>query len=291
MKLSIITINLNNREGLLDTINSVLMQTCYEQIEYVIVDGGSNDGSLEILKDCDKSIRYISESDNGIYNAMNKGTEMATGDYLLFLNSGDVLYDCRVIEDIYPALDSDADLLVGRIIDNKTMVPSPWGYEITMLSLYKSFIPHQSTFIKKSKMIKFMYDESYKISSDWKFFIQSLILDNCTYSWTDRIVTLYDHYGVSNTNSDLGRHERLSILNEFFPPRIITDYATFVNGQGYTNTDYDNFFLEFRPFKCGRLMYSFCVVIMKVLSIFLKIARKARKYPIRLFSSGEKSAK
>lgn len=287
MNLSIITINLNNRKGLADTVNSVLMQTYYEQIEYVIVDGGSNDGSLEILKGCDKSIRYISEPDSGIYNAMNKGTKMATGDYLLFLNSGDVLYDSKVIEDIYPFLNSNADLLIGRIIDNKTMTPSPYGYEVTMLSLYKSFIPHQSTFIKKSEMIKFMYDESYNISSDWKFFIQSMIMGNCTYRWTDRVVTLYDHYGVSNTNADIGSRERLSILNEFLPPRIITDYATFVNGQGYINSNYDNFFLEFRAFKCGKLMYSFCVLTMKALSIFLKTAKIARKYPSCLFSSGK----
>lgn len=291
MRLTIITINLNNRQGLEETVKSVVSQTYFKQIEYVVVDGASDDGSVEFLYSYKNIFAFISEPDNGIYNAMNKGIKLAKGDFLLFLNSGDVLYDSKVIEDIYPHLNGDVDLLIGRIIDNKTLTPSPYGYEITMLSLYKSFIPHQSAFIKKSEMIKFMYDESYKISSDWKFFIQSLILDNCTYSWTDRIVTLYDHYGVSNTNSDLGSRERLSILNEFVPPRIITDYATFVNGQGYTNTDYDNFFLEFRPFKCGRLMYSFCVVIMKVLSIFLKTSKIARKYPISLFSSGEKSAK
>lgn len=285
MKLTIITINLNNRQGLEKTVKSVVSQTYYEQIEYVVIDGASVDGSAEFLCGYKNLLTFISEPDNGIYNAMNKGIKLAKGDFLLFLNSGDALYDSTVIEDIYPHLDEDVDLLIGRLIDKETKESTPYGYEVSLFSLYKLALPHPSTFIKKSEMIKFMYDESYKIASDWKFFIQSIVLDNCTYKWMDRVVALFDHFGVSSSNADIGQLERASILNELFPPRLLTDYATFINGQGYTNTDYDNFFLEFRPFKCGKLMYSFCVTAMKILSCFLSTAKKARKYPSCLFSN------
>ena len=100
MKYSIITINYNNADGLRRTIESVVSQT-YADYEYLIIDGGSTDGSVNAIKEYEDKISYwVSEKDGGIYNAMNKGVKVAHGEYLIFMNSGDVFYNDRVIERI-----------------------------------------------------------------------------------------------------------------------------------------------------------------------------------------------
>ena len=97
MKFSVITINYNHKEGLIHTIKSVLCQTCTD-FEYIIIDGGSTDGSAEVIKEYDKAIAYwVSEKDNGVYHAMNKGVAQAHGDYLIFMNSGDCFHSSDVL--------------------------------------------------------------------------------------------------------------------------------------------------------------------------------------------------
>ena len=98
MKYSIITVNYNNKEGLRKTIESVISQT-FRDFEYIVIDGGSSDGSAELLKEYSDKITYwVSEPDKGIYNGMNKGIAKATGDYLNFMNSGDCFYDQQVLK-------------------------------------------------------------------------------------------------------------------------------------------------------------------------------------------------
>ena len=107
MKYSIITINFNNREGLERTIKSVITQTC-QDFEYIIIDGGSTDGSIDIIKKYANKIHYwVSEPDNGIYHAMNKGVQFAHGEYLNFMNSGDFFIDIEVLSDLFPFLNND----------------------------------------------------------------------------------------------------------------------------------------------------------------------------------------
>lgn len=113
MKYSIITVNYNNKEGLRNTIESVIHQT-YRDFEFIVIDGGSTDGSAEVLKEYDSQITYwVSEKDKGIYNAMNKGIAKATGDYLNFMNSGDCFYDEGVLGRV-ARVETDADFIVGR---------------------------------------------------------------------------------------------------------------------------------------------------------------------------------
>ena len=103
-KYSIITINYNNADGLRRTIESVVSQT-FDDYEYVIIDGGSTDGSVDVIKEYENKISYwVSEKDGGIYNAMNKGVKASNGEYLIFMNSGDVFYRDKVLEDIMPYL-------------------------------------------------------------------------------------------------------------------------------------------------------------------------------------------
>jgi len=119
MKLSIITVNLNNKSGLQKTIDSVISQT-YKDFEWIIIDGGSTDGSKELIEQYSQYITYwISEPDKGIYNAMNKGIVQAKGEYLQFLNSGDALYDKYVLDKILKATNITSDIITGSIFSNK----------------------------------------------------------------------------------------------------------------------------------------------------------------------------
>ena len=131
MKLSIITVNLNNRIGLERTINSVVSQT-FKDFEWIVIDGGSTDGSKELITQYANHFAYwVSEPDKGIYNAMNKGIKVAKGEYLLFLNSGDWIIDERVAQDFIETSIS-ADIISGDVClvyDENTMPikksPSP----------------------------------------------------------------------------------------------------------------------------------------------------------------------
>lgn len=225
MKYSIITINYNNRDGLEMTINSVLGQS-YKDFEYIIIDGGSTDGSVEVIKKYESQIDYwVSEPDKGVYNAMNKGIGKASGDYLNFMNSGDTFHSTSALE-IIAGLHSDDDIIIGGYYESEkgishTIPPQ----DVTLLTLLKFTINHQATFIKKSLFGKRLYDENYMIMADAKFNFQSIIIDNCSVRITDDIIADYDTNGISS-NYELYKTERLRFLKELFPPRVIQDYTT-----------------------------------------------------------------
>ena len=226
MKYSVITINFNNSKGLLSTIKSVIGQTSHD-FEYIVIDGGSDDGSLEIIKEyADKIDYWVSESDRGIYHAMNKGVAKAHGDYCIFMNSGDVFYDDTVLERVEKA-DACEDVIVGKaVIDDKNNIisPPPASGELTLYHLYSGAIPHQGSFIKTESLRKYPYDETLKISSDWKFFIQTLILDNGSIRYIDEFVARYDMTGVSSRHLFLMRQEKDQVLTTLLPPRVLADY-------------------------------------------------------------------
>lgn len=225
MRFSVITINYNNCEGLHQTVNSVLGQS-YSDFEYIIIDGGSTDGSVDILKEYSDKIQYwVSEPDNGIYHAMNKGVAHAHGEYCIFMNSGDCLYSQTVLERV-DAENPVEDVVVGKVsIDKQGNIisPPPKG-ELTMYHLYSGSIPHQGSFIKTDLLRKFPYDENLKISSDWKFFVQILIVNNGSIRYLDEFVAIYDTDGLSSNNPKLMRKEKEDVMSALFPQRIIADY-------------------------------------------------------------------
>ena len=161
MKLSIITINWNNADGLQKTIQSVVSQT-FQDFEYVIIDGSSKDRSVEIIQHFAKQfpINWVSEPDKGIYNAMNKGIILASGEYLHFLNSGDTLFDNQVVEKMVAQLEANnqPDILIGRLHKHMldgTIFPNPINTNFSFLRFYFNSINHPATYIKKELFLKY----------------------------------------------------------------------------------------------------------------------------------------
>lgn len=226
MRLTIITINRNNAKGLNRTIESVLMQT-WKDFQYVIIDGASTDSSVEVIKKFESKINYwVSEPDNGIYSAMNKGVHVAQGEYCLFLNSGDYLYSDDVLDKVFERpfhTDVHACGLISESRQNKVVkLPSK---EISLVTFVASSILHPSTFMKTKLFSKYGgFDESLKIIADWKILLEWLMIHNCSYSYDDKILTVFDaETGVSSTSWHEEEEIFTNTLESYFP-RIISDY-------------------------------------------------------------------
>ena len=221
MKLSIITVNYNDAKGLERTIKSVISQS-FKDYEFIIIDGGSTDGSIDVIKKYENYIDYwVSEQDGGIYQGMNKGLRQAKGEYLNFMNGGDCYHSSDVLDKIF-ALNSDADIITG--IHSENGIRNIGENGVTMLDLYKWAIDHQASFIRRELALRHPYDENYRIVSDWKFFIEALVMDNCSFYYTDTVVVDVDMKGISNTNFELDRLEREAVLKDLLPDRILKDY-------------------------------------------------------------------
>ena len=235
MSLSIITINFNNLSGLAKTMGSVISQTD-EEFEYIVVDGASNDGSVNVIRQYSERfgirLKWISEPDNGIYCAMNKGIRMASGEYVQFLNSGDCLVTNDVTMKMLEALKEKGfpsilygnmlkDMPNGSILRDRCFA----GQDITFLGFYTGTLNHSPAFIRRDLFDKYgLYDESLRIVSDWKWYLQSIVLGEEKPVYTDIDVTLFDMHGISETNKELDKAERKKVLAELINPYILTDY-------------------------------------------------------------------
>lgn len=226
--ISIITINYNDKVGLERTLKSVTNQT-YQDFEYIVIDGGSTDGSKELIEQYNDKINFwISEPDKGVYNAMNKGILKANGEYLLFLNSGDEFYNLNVLKENLKFIHTH-DLIYFNInvVGEQDNYIKKYPSKISFSYLYNDTLPHPATFIKKSLFEKIgLYDEHFKIVSDWKFFILVLVKYNATYQYVDAVFSIFYFDGISSRkeNLELLLAERKQVLyNEF--PLIINDYS------------------------------------------------------------------
>ena len=224
MKLSVITINRNNAAGLRDTMQSVVSQTSRD-FEYIVVDGASTDGSVEVIKELvplfGEGIKWISEPDSGIFSAMNKGIRMAEGTYCLFLNSGDSLYDNKVVEE-FVQFDCNEDIVSGKeyIPQMNTVCNPPQPEKLTYDYFVDDVLRHQSTFIKRELLKKLGgYSEEYKIVSDWEFWMKAIVQYNATYKIFSRIVSSYNMDGISNQQKykDIKQAEEDAVLQKILP--------------------------------------------------------------------------
>ncbi|TXB65411.1 glycosyltransferase [Vicingus serpentipes] len=216
--ISIITINYNDKVGLERTIKSIVNQT-NKNFEYIVIDGNSSDGSKEVIEDYkDRIDLCVSEPDKGIYNAMNKGINNANGDYLLFINSGDELYNTNVLEENIAELHSEDliyfDLL--QVFKDKTNLHR-FPDEINNNTFLKGTIGHPTTFIKKDLFHKIgLYDETLNIVADWKFFSLAFIKHNCSTRHVNKVLSKFYMDGVSTINNEKTKQERQKVIEENF---------------------------------------------------------------------------
>ena len=215
--LSIITVNLNNRDGLQSTIDSVLSQT-FTDYEWIVIDGDSTDGSRELIEQySDRFSYWVSEPDKGIYNAMNKGIAQAHGEWLQFLNSGDWLYEDTTLEKVFS--DShDADILYGNVVsvdgnNHKTITFEP---ELSFSKLYYDTICHQGSFIRGHLFHDTQYNEELSIVSDWAFFLIQAYKGSSFYHLND-FIAFSDATGISNQERELLLKERLNVIEHSIP--------------------------------------------------------------------------
>lgn len=203
VKLSIITINLNNLSGLKKTISSVLRQT-FEGYEYIIIDGKSNDGSQEFIQQNEKKLScWISEKDDGVYAAMNKGIKRAMGEYLLFLNSGDSLAQPNSLQILIDE-SKEYDLVYGNLLieeNSKTWVKT-YPEVLTFKFFLKDSLPHPSTLINlKLFRIAGLYNEKLRIVSDWEFFMNAICKLGARYRYVNEVVATFQYNGLSSVDN------------------------------------------------------------------------------------------
>jgi glycosyltransferase involved in cell wall biosynthesis len=227
--LSIITINFNNAIGLEKTINSVAIQT-FNDYEYIIIDGGSSDESVNVIKKYSRVNNWVSEKDNGIYDAMNKGILKAQGEYLLFLNSGDFLIDSKSLENVF-SMNYSQDIIYGDMKINWGNNHSTIGHmpkKITLEHMIKDTVWHPVSFIKKELFEKWgLYNTDYKIVADYEFFFRTIIAKNATTFHCEIPITEYNVEGVSSLPANKQREleERLLVLKSYLSEEEIKSYS------------------------------------------------------------------
>ena len=244
MKVSIVTINFNNKEGLKRTLSSVAKQS-YRDIEHIIIDGGSTDGSVDAIKEYvaanpsndpffKHTINWVSEKDSGIYNAMNKGIRKANGAYVQILNSGDIFANLDVVERIVAEIEKVEypELLYGNMIKKDYATGKILGksgeVEYSLRQFYRATLNHDCCYFRRDLFDTYgLYDENLKIVSDWKWFLQAIGLGKVKPVYVDIDVTIFDASGISETNLELRNKERRQVLEDVLPPAMLADYAKY----------------------------------------------------------------
>ena len=216
-KISVITINRNNASGLSSTLESVARQTI--RPELVVIDGASTDDSVEKVRSFGQLITsWVSEPDNGIYQAQNKGIRRCSGDYLLFLNSGDVFAATDVLQKTQTHLKADicyGDLLVSR---NGTSTINVAPEKLTVDHMLNNTVWHPSAFIRRELFSKVgFYDESFSLAGDYEFFVRCYLRADVTFAHVPSVVAVFDGHGSShdpaNTHTIAAERERAWRIN------------------------------------------------------------------------------
>lgn len=217
MKLTILTINYNNKEGLQRTINSVLSQT-WTDYEWIVIDGGSTDGSKELLEYNKQYFAYwCSEPDKGVYNAMNKGISHAAGEYLCCMNSGDAFYAPNTLEKVFHK-EHHEDIVYGDWLavfpDKEKVFHEP--FPINFHYFLHQNICHQAMFVRMENLKRKGFDESYKLLADYARWAE-MLLDKCSVAFVDTIVCRYEMDGMSSKNEEVTSRECQRIRKEIVP--------------------------------------------------------------------------
>lgn len=235
MTLSIITINRNNAQGLKKTMQSVVSQTS-KDLEYIVVDGASTDESVKVIKHFaeQRDIRWVSERDKGIYNAMNKGIGMAQGEYVMILNSGDYLASPQVVDEMGKTLvaNNRPDILYGNMLkiwpDGKTQRDRQLRDDYSLFDFYNGTLNPDGTYIRRSLFAQYgPFDESLKICSDWAWMLKTVGMNGVKPLHVDLDTLYFDMTGVSEggeRSRQTIRNERQQVLNQTLPTAVLEDY-------------------------------------------------------------------
>jgi glycosyltransferase involved in cell wall biosynthesis len=205
MKISIITVCRNSAKTIETTIKSVISQT-YEHIEYIIVDGDSTDGTKDIISKYGDRIKLISEPDRCLWEAMNKGIRLATGDFLYFINSDDYIYDQNVVKNVVEFITErpESDFVYGDIEVRMTtgkpiLQKSPYPAQIIDAMVIGCSIPHAGSFIKSHLFQKIgLYNENYKIGSDYEWVTKLMQDPSLKLFYIPRVIASFYSGGLSS---------------------------------------------------------------------------------------------
>lgn len=255
MTLTIITINFNNKNGLKKTINSIVSQL-QVNYEWIVIDGGSTDGSKELIEDYSSSIAYwVSEPDSGVYNAMNKGIKASTGDYLIFMNSGDCFANEHVLERAIKELDSD--IVCGQVLTSRLKKKGEPPASFTPWSLLRQNIPHQAEFIRRSVFYDIgYYAEDLRILSDLEFNIKTS-LAGYSYKVIPYLIAIVEEGGISDTEINTMKEEIVLIQERVLPRAIVTDYSCFTEMKFVSSYPTIKWAINKKwPYKLIRILYS-----------------------------------
>lgn len=234
MLISIITINLNNVIGLKKTMDSIFMQSS-SSFEWIVIDGGSSDGSVTLLNNNRTRIDYwVSEPDRGLYHAMNKGISVAKGEYLLFLNSGDSFASSDVISSFIEKHFS-SDVVYGNAIfvdENNHEIRRFEASNFIRLSNFwhKGGLNHQATFFDKRCFDSFRYNETTRIASDTELFMM-LLYHGFRFEKWDYFIVRYEAGGISSIIKEGDYKEFSDMVNRVLPPGVKADYDEIIQNR------------------------------------------------------------
>jgi glycosyltransferase involved in cell wall biosynthesis len=290
LKLSIITINKDNASGLEKTIQSVISQT-YSDFEYIIIDGNSTDGSVEILKKYDAKINYwVIEPDTGIYNAMNKGIRKAQGEFCLFLNSGDWLISSTILDNVFTEISTciPSDIYYSdRTQTDGTVFNFPES--LTINYLISTPLSHQNSFIKRSLFFEHgFFNEDLSFVSDWEFFLKELWKYESKFTHIRTIFSIFDmnricvpfqdnvlaitYHERQNRTANGMRHSEIMTMHQ----NVFENLAeTTIEINNYRNTVYRNIIENYGTVKL-------LVFLLKLYRLIISRTIKLRKFISKL---------
>ena len=211
--ITVVTVCYNSEELIEKTLRSVTNQN-YSNKEYVVIDGASTDNTLKIIESFKEFIdTLVSESDNGIYHAMNKAVANAMGEWIIFMNAGDVFVNNNILEEVSDFLQEDIDVLYGDILVLKEgkLIVKEAPSEIS--NFHRMPFCHQAVFTHTSLLKSFSFDEKYKFSADFKLYKQ-LKHEKITFNKIHLPITVYDRTGISNSQRTKGLAENIAIIKE-----------------------------------------------------------------------------
>lgn len=243
-KISIVTVVYNNVSTVARTIEDTLQQT-YQNLEYVVVDGASTDGTINVIKQYNDRLQWISEPDHGIYDAMMKGVLMASGEWVLFRNVGDFFYTDTCIEEVFSRYeDNGEDFIACDIRFFRKGYYKDAKPEILNKDKFAAMpFFHPSTFIRRKTQLKYPFNLRYKNCADYDFFLHCL-RDGATYKYIDITLSLFDcNVGASVDHGDRRLLENIEILKSYGAPYKYIDYRIRSLQKLKRNQKYNRFIL------------------------------------------------